>query len=154
MRICCLLAALLSLTLGTARADFAVGLAAYDGGDYAAALGAWRPLARHGDADAQIALAGLYMQGYGVAQNPSLAAQWYRRAARQGAPLAQLNLGDLYARGLGVNRDLVTAYAWLYLAAGSGQVWAENRLSILRQQLSSERIREALTLAPQLAPMH
>ena len=68
-----------------ATADFTEGLAAYDGGDYAAAFAEWRPLAHNGHAAAQIALADLYMQGYGVPRNPAMAVHWYHQAADQGA---------------------------------------------------------------------
>ena len=153
MRITCLLAALLWLTLTPARADFTVGLSAYDGGDYGTAVQQWLPLAQAGDPDAQIALAGLYMQGFGVARDPAIAVQWYRRAAQQGAAMAQLNLGDLYRRGVGVMRDLVTAYAWLHLAAESGQPWAQKQRASLNSQLTQAQITTALTLAPRLSSM-
>ena len=123
-----------------ATADFTEGLAAYDGGDYATALAEWRPLTRNGDAEAQIALADLYMQGYGVPRNPAMAVRWYHLAAGQGAVMAQVNLGDLYARGLDVGKNLITAHAWLYLAAESGHTWARKRLTTLEQQLTPIQI--------------
>ena len=110
-----------------AAADFADGLAAYDGGDYATALEEWRALAVSGDATAQAALAGLYRFGQGVAEDHARAALWYRRAAAQGGATAQLNLGDMYADGVGVGRDLVQAYLWLSLAAEQGRGWAARR---------------------------
>ena len=48
-----------------ARADFAAGAAAYDGGDYATAYAEWHRLAAAGDATAQTALAGLLRAGEG-----------------------------------------------------------------------------------------
>jgi TPR repeat protein len=157
MRYFCLLAVFLMLGVPSGRADisgkFTAGLAAYDGGDYAAAYAAyaaWEPLARNGEAEAQIAVAGMYMQGLGVQQNSGTAVMWYCRAARQGAVIAQLNLGDLYARGLGVQRDLVRSYAWLHLAAQSGQVWARWRLAKIGGQMPKARIADALRLAPRL----
>jgi TPR repeat protein len=146
MRMICLVTVLVWLGLSPARADFAAGLQAYDGGDYALAWAEWQAQAQAGDPDAQIALAGLFIQGLGVARDPAMAVHWYRRAAQQGAVMAQLNLGDLYARGLGVERDLVRAYAWLELAARKGQNWARRRRDEIAKRLTPERIAAALTL--------
>ena len=67
-----LVIALLALCVGSSRADFIDGLAAYDGGDYETVLAEWRPLAEAGDPEAQVALAGLYLTGTGVAADPGL----------------------------------------------------------------------------------
>lgn len=153
MRKICLIPALIWLCISPARADFTAGLEAYDGGDYALAAVEWRGLAQRGDIDAQIALAGLFMQGLGVDRDPGRAVHWYRQAARQGAAVAQLNLGDLYARGLGVKRDLVRAYAWLELAARAGQIWARRRRDEIGRQLSAERMTAAMRLVEQPTSM-
>ena len=102
----------------SAQAGFARGLAAYDAGDYGTAFEEWHALAAAGDAEAQTALAGLYMDGQGTPASPAEALCWYRRAAEQGDAVAQQNLGDFYERGIGIGRDLVSAYVWLSLAAG------------------------------------
>lgn len=154
MRTVLIAAILLVFALRPAGADFADGLAAYDGGDYGQALAEWRVMAQAGDPDAQIALAGLFIQGLGVARDPVKAAQWYRRAARQGAALAQLNLGDLYARGVVVKRDLVRAYAWLELAARAGKSWARRRRDQVGNQLTAARIADAQALAERLRTMN
>ena len=120
-------AVFLAALAAPAAADFADGLAAYDGGDYATAIEEWRALADGGDATAQAALAGLYRFGQGVPEDHVRAAAWYRRAAVQGEGGAQLNLGDMYADGLGLGRDLVQAYLWLSLAAAQGRSWAARR---------------------------
>ncbi|MDA1100137.1 MAG: tetratricopeptide repeat protein [Proteobacteria bacterium] len=146
MRTLYLIIALVWLKPSPARAEFAAGLQAYDGGDYTLALAEWRAAADAGDPDAQIALAELFIQGLGVARNPSMAVHWYRRAAHQGALIAQLNLGDLYARGPGVERDLVRAYAWLQMAARRGQKWALRRRDEIGRRLTAEQIAAALAL--------
>ena len=104
-------------------------------------------LAEAGDGEAQLALAGLYMQGVGVGRDPARAAQWYLRAARQGLVMAQLNLGDLHARGLGVRRDPVQAYRWLELAARQNHAWARNRRDQLAGAMTPAQIDEARRLA-------
>ena len=126
-----------------ARADFADGLAAYDGGDYEAALLEWRALARAGDLEAQVALAGLYMNGEGVAPDMAAAIRWYRRAGEAGHPVAQLNLGDIHNRGLGVPRDVVAAYVWFSLAAAQGRLWAEAQRDALAREMTAAQLDEA-----------
>jgi TPR repeat protein len=153
MRISSLLAAVAWLTVSgapahgdfatSAQLGFARGLAAYDGGDYRTAFEEWRALAEAGDAEAQTALASLYVSGQGTPANPAQAVHWYRRAAEQGDAVAQQNLGDFYGRGVGVGRDLVSAYVWLSLAADQGRRWAERRRGEVAAQLSPERHAEA-----------
>jgi hypothetical protein len=71
--------------------------AAYQRGDYATALGLWRPLAEQGDADAQFRVGVLYVLGQGgVPQDLAEAAKWYRKAADQGDAKGQAGLGNLY----------------------------------------------------------
>lgn len=137
---------LFGLCGGPAKADFADGLEAYDGGDWTAVLAAWRPLAESGDAEAQTALGGLYLTGTGVSVNLAEAVRWYRLAAEQGNPVAQLNLGDLYSRGSGVGRDLVQAYLWLSLAAAQGRRWPERRRQEIQPAMTAAELAEAKRL--------
>lgn len=131
------------MTQSVAAGDFAAGLAAYDAGDYEAAVAAWRPLAEAGDSDAQVALAGLFQDGLGVERSLDQAIEWYRRSAEAGHPVAQLNLGDIYARGAGGPRDLVEAYVWLTLAARQGRQWARDRAAAIFGCLSADQRRAA-----------
>ena len=80
-------------------------VAAYQTGNYAAALAEFRLLAEQGDAAAQYNLAVMYEHGEGVPQSPAMAAMWYWKSAEQGTDLAQYNLGVLYEHGLGVPQD-------------------------------------------------
>ncbi len=144
MRVPLLWAGLVLLVLlAPARADFVDGLAAYDGGDYETAVTEWRPLAEAGDADAQVALAGLYATGNGVKRDLGHAVRWYVRAARQGHAVGQLNAGDYYSRGRGVRRDLVAAYVWLGLAAAQGREWAASRRDEIARDMSRDEIAKA-----------
>src|SRR5436305_14233433 len=88
------------------RADFKAGLAAYDRGDFRAALQEWLPVAQRGDANAQFNIGLLYAAGKGVKQDYRQAAEWYRKAAEQGVGAAEYNLGVMYANGDGVTRDV------------------------------------------------
>lgn len=123
-----------------AHADFADGVQAFDGGDYARAVAEWRPLADSGDAEAQVSLAGLYTDGLGVGQDFAKAADLYERAARQGHVAAQLNLGDFYAKGHGVKRDPMEAYFWLSLAAIQGNAWAAARRDKISGRMTRAQI--------------
>lgn len=125
---------------------FVDGLAALDGGDVAETVRIWSSLAKTGDAQAQVGLAGLYLAGNGVAQDPAMAARFYRAAAEQGDSNGQLNLGRLYLTGIGVQEDKAAAYAWLSLAARQGRRWANEKRLEIEPILSATERAEALAL--------
>jgi UDP-N-acetylglucosamine transferase subunit ALG13 len=76
----------LAVAAGPAPAtDFDAGVAAFQAGDYGAALDAWLPLAEADDADAQHNVGVIHEQGLGVPQDFAAAAEWYRRAAENGS---------------------------------------------------------------------
>ena len=135
--------AAIALTIPGARADFAAGAQAYDGGDYNTAYAEWVGLARGGDASAQIAIAGMYRFGEGRPVDTVEAARWYRRAAEAGAPIAQLNLGEMYMLGLGVRRDAARAHLWLSLAARKGRRWARDRRDALERGMTAAELARA-----------
>src|SRR5436309_1462838 len=97
------------------------GIAAWQAGDYALAIGNWRPLADRGDADAQYNIAQAYFLGRGVPQNSNLAEQWYERAARQGHEEAQANYGLLLFQ----NGRRGEAMPWIEQAANRGDPRAQ-----------------------------
>ena len=133
----------IAVTIPGARADFAAGAQAYDGGDYNTAYAEWIGLARDGDASAQIAIAGMYRFGEGRPVDTVAAARWYRRAAEAGAPIAQLNLGEMYMLGLGVRRDAARAHLWLSLAARKGRRWARDRRDALERGMTAAELARA-----------
>src|SRR3954468_19817570 len=121
-----LVANLLVLSAGVARADpFADGVAAYNTGDYAAALAQWRPLAENGHVRAEFRLALMYDSGIGVTQDYREALKWFRLAADQGAADAAFNLGFIYDTGKGVPQDFFAAAKWYQIAADQGFAEAE-----------------------------
>ena len=81
------------------------GVAAYQRGDYAAAVRHWRPLAEQGLAGAQYNLGIMYSIGHGVPQDYGEAVKWLRKAAEQGDAQAQHNLGNMYRLGHSVSED-------------------------------------------------
>lgn len=71
--------------IGTALpASFHDGVAAYERGDLAKALQAWRSAADQGDALAQYNLGGLYANGRGVHKDLTKAAKWYPKRLNRG----------------------------------------------------------------------
>ena len=72
-----------------------------------------------------------HQHGYGVPQDYSEAAKWYRLAADQGLAEAQIDLGRLYEDGHGVPQDYTEAAKWYRLAAEQGQADAQFGLGVL-----------------------
>ncbi len=64
-----------------AWAGFDEGMAAYNRGDYATALREWRPLAKQGNANAQLLLGVMYDIGLGVPKDDAQAHMWFNLAA-------------------------------------------------------------------------
>jgi len=81
-----------------------------------------------GNADAEAALADMYLRGEGRPKDLTEAARWFRRAAEQGNATAQYNLATMYANGEGVPRDTAQAANWYRRAAEQGDDDAQNEL--------------------------
>jgi len=128
MRRMLLLAALLAGLASPARANFEDGRAAYERGDYGAALREFKVAAERGDDRAQMALGFMYDRGDGVAVDHAAAIRWYRKAAEQGHAGAENGLGEMYAGGRGVPRDEREAAKWFRRAAERGNPVAQNNL--------------------------
>ena len=131
-RITLILATVLSLAFTPLAAqDFQKGLAAYQAGDYAAALQEWTPLAEAGRGVIQYNLGVMYENGQGAPQDYAEAVQWYRLAAEQGIANAQYNLGTMYLKGQGVPQDYAEAVQWYRLAAEQGVAHAQYNLGVM-----------------------
>ena len=87
------------------------------------------PLARGGDAQAQIAAAEAYFFGRGTATNRVAAVEWYRVAAEAGEPDAQASLSYCLFNGFGCNKDLREAALWSRRAADHGSLSGMNNLA-------------------------
>jgi localization factor PodJL len=98
------------------------------------AAAALRAAAGKGSAAAQHELGTRLLEGRGVAQSFTEAAEWLERAAKQGLAPAQFRLGRLYEKGLGVTRSLESARQ-LYVAAGeAGNAKALHNLAMLHAE--------------------
>ena len=84
-----------------------------------------------GDARSQLALSRMYLRGYGVQQDSSIAAMWCAKTAEQGLAAAQCLLGEMHHQGEGVERDATQALAWTQRAAEQGLPEAEFRVGCL-----------------------
>lgn len=111
------------------------GIAAVQRKDYPEAVRLLEPLARAGNASAQLRLALLYYHGHGVRESDAQALQWFERAARQGQADAQFHLGNMYAYGLvtlsGASDPARVAAQWYFEAARQGHAEAQYSLGIL-----------------------
>jgi TPR repeat protein len=115
----------MSLIESVAAGPFEDGVAAYQRGDYLAAMRFFRPIADQGNGDAQYNLGLMYDKGLGVRTDAPTAANWYRKAANLGIADAQCDLGILYAEGRGVPRDYAAAVGWFQRAADQGDARAQ-----------------------------
>ena len=111
--------------------QFYRGVKAYKQQEYTLARRLWLPLARAGDAEAQFFLGLIYDNGYGVARDAAVAANWYRKAARGGHQQAQHNLAVAYAEGDGVIPNPRKAIALWRQAARQGSVDAQYNLGVV-----------------------
>ena len=128
-------AALALLVLPVQAQALQEAMAAVQRKDYPAAVRLLEPLARAGNAQAQLRLGQLYYHGHGVRESDAEALRWFERAARQGLAEAQFQLANLYAFGLApVAPDVDAgrlAAQWYFEAARQGHAEAQYSLGIL-----------------------
>jgi len=109
-----------------------LGQAAYQQGDYDAALKWFRLAAKKGDKQAQYLFAMLYRDGQGVSADNEQAVFWLRLAAGQQQPEAQYQLANMLEYGRGVDEpDLKAAVGWYKKSAEAGNSAAQLRMAVL-----------------------
>lgn len=127
---------ILALCIGTgvaAASDLEDAVSAMRSGDFAEAYCIMRPLADEGDADAQYNIGWMYLNGYGLRVNDSLALQWWSKASDQGHTDASFSIGMLYSLGDGeVPKDSEKAIDYYLVAAADGH---EDAVSILKSMM-------------------
>lgn len=102
-------------------------------GDFAEAYCIMRPLAEFGDADAQYNIGWMYMNGYGLRVNDSLALEWWQKASRQRHADASFSIGMLYSMGEGgIPKDPNKAIDYYLLALEEGH---EDAISVLQSMI-------------------
>ena len=81
----------------------------------------YKKAAEQGNAVAYNNLGLHYLNGQGVEQNHSMAAEYFTMAAQMGDADGQYNLGKCYFMGLGVPQNVQQAQFWVRKAAAQGQ---------------------------------
>ena len=107
------------------------GVNAYRNKDYRTAFTRLMPLAKQGNAFAQVLIGHMYVNGFGVSKDIEEAVAWYRQSANQGNALGQYNLGVMYGEGGGVIQDFKEAVKWFRLSAEQGNADAQVFLGML-----------------------
>lgn len=100
---------------------FEDGISLYKSGSYKEAYALWEPLAKGGDAEAQLNLGIMYSKGVGVIQDDKEAAVWFLKSAELGNGSAQLHLGLMYSKGIGVTKNDEEAGKWYRKAVNNLQ---------------------------------
>ena len=85
--------------------------------------------AAQGDAAAQKDLGDMYLRGFGVARDVTIAMQWYSKAAAQGDAQGQRKLALMYAGLHGQLTDNDLMLHWLTLAARNGDAQAADAMA-------------------------
>jgi len=129
----------LLLLLGMpAAADYQAGLDAYQAGNYTTAMEQWQAVAAGSPldenpaiyAEAHYAIAMLYWQGQGVAQDDQQAYDWLLKAADMNHAGAQAKLGYLFTAGSAVTQDFSKAFEYYSKAARQGDIDGQYNLGI------------------------
>jgi TPR repeat protein len=132
---------------GSCIAGLQEGLDALRKGDYAAAAKELRPLADHGDPEAQYRLGLMYEFGKGFAQDKAQAMAWLGKSAAHGSASAQTELGVIYATGDGVPQDNVKSVEWFRKAATQGNPTARYNLGLMYAKGDGVRNDDAQAIA-------
>ncbi len=123
-----------------AWAGFEQAVAAYERGDFGAALAEFQALAGEGHVSAMFNLGNMYRKGEGVEPDAKLAADYYRGAAERGHAKAQNSLGVMYATGTGLQANDLEAFAWFTIAAMQGDAEAQKNAQRAESLLTPERL--------------
>jgi uncharacterized protein len=98
-------------------ADVASARAAYQKKDYATAFKELGPLAKQGNAEAEVLLGRMYLMGYGVLKDPDEADKLFWAAAEQGNADAEFFVG---APSVMRHQNVNDGLKWLRLSADQG----------------------------------
>lgn len=96
------------------------GIAYYEKGLYPKAYKLLLPLARKGNAKAQLYVGDCFANGQGVFMDTDEAIKWYRLAADQELPEAQHRMFACCMDGVGIERNTANAAKWCRKAAEAG----------------------------------
>ena len=109
--------------------------------------------ATRGNLKAMHNLAIAYAQGLGTRKDEAKAAEWFAKAAERGYVDSAFDLGVLYERGEGVGQDLKQALKWYAVAAFTGDKPSQERVAVLRSQMTAYDVKLAMNAAGSFAPL-
>ena len=138
--IICLTSVIMALPLNAS--DVSDAIHAMRAGNFVEAYCVLKPYAESGDAEAQYNIGWMYLNGYGLMMNDSLALEWWQRASDQGYTDASFSIAMLYSLGEGqVEQDMNKAIEYYLMAVEDGH---EDANMIIRSMLArnDEAIRE------------
>jgi hypothetical protein len=107
-----------------------IAIAAFDKKDYMAARAIWEPLSAT-NTDAMVNLGTMYVKGFGVERNISIAFTLFERAAAYGHETAAFYMGGMYENGIGTTADKAEAIRYYTVAAEANMPTAQLKLGIL-----------------------
>lgn len=130
-----LFACLLFFSAAVRAAPLDDAIKAYDKGNYVLAAQLLTPLAKNGDAVAQLRLGMLNYYGRGMKENEPAAMELWEKSATQGNTEAMFQLGKAYTFGSQLAKSSadpdVEAAKWYYKAASSGHAEAQFSLGLM-----------------------
>jgi TPR repeat protein len=128
-----LIAALCILASDASANELDKAVEAMRSGDFAEAYCIMRPIAESGNADAQYNIGWMYVNGYGLRVNDSLALEWWQKASSQGHSDASFSIAMLYSMGEGkVAKDSNKAIDYYLLALEEGH---EDAITMLQSMM-------------------
>lgn len=104
---------------------------AFEQGRYLTALELARAASERGEPQAHMLIGRIYQEGLGVALDPVLAAQWYRRGAELGDVESMFAFAMMLAEGEGIQKNRAGAAQMFEEAAVRGHALANYNLALL-----------------------
>ncbi len=107
--------------------------------DFAGAMTLLQEAAAEGYHQAQIDLAGIYMEGgKGIEKNRQKAYEWFSKAAEQGNKVAHCFMAEMHYHGAGIKKDITAALKHWEIAAEAGIAEAQYALSQEYQKMEGQ----------------
>jgi uncharacterized protein len=128
---------------GNPQAQYDLGWAHWQRGEYLQAFPWIKAAALQGHAEAEYLLGMAYLEGHGTVQNYRFALEQFIHAAEHSHLEAQYRLGLFYRDGLASPPSKESAYVWLNIAAARGHDDALQFRDKLAAAMSSEEINRA-----------
>lgn len=109
---------------------------AFDKKDYMTARSIWEPLSAT-NTDAMVNLGTMYVKGFGVERNISVAFTLFERAAAYGHETAAFYMGGMYENGIGVSADTTESIRYYTIAAEANMPTAQLKLGTLLRDIDA-----------------